>query len=126
MLDVPNAWFTGNRSDVPQLLALMDVFVLPSKNEGISNTILEAMATGLPVIATRVGGNPELVTDGVNGFLMDVGDDRKLADLLIGYHQQPDLRERHGNAGRVAAVNRFSIRAMVKGYESVYRRLAVT
>ena len=54
-------WMPGSRADVPSLMRAMDVFVLPSRNEGISNTVLEAMASGLPVIATRVGGNPELV-----------------------------------------------------------------
>ncbi len=123
MVKGKNVWLMGNRPDVPQLLGLMDLFVLPSKNEGISNTILEAMATSLPVIATRVGGNPELITDEVNGFLVDVGDDGTLADLMIRYYRRPKLRKRHGTAGLNSAVNRFSTRAMVDGYESVYRRL---
>ena len=66
--------FTGARSDTPDLMRSFDVFVLPSLNEGISNTILEAMATGLPVVAGRVGGNPELVADGVTGRLYDPAD----------------------------------------------------
>ena len=68
------AWFAGARNDVPAMLRGMDCFVLPSLAEGISNTILEAMATGLPVIATEVGGNCELVVDGVTGSLVPPAD----------------------------------------------------
>ena len=75
-------WMTGDRKDVPELLRLLDIFVLPSLAEGISNTILEAMATCLPVIATRTGGNPELVEDGENGLLVPVGDVHALSKAL--------------------------------------------
>ena len=75
-------WLPGDRHDIPQLLQSMDVFVLPSLGEGISNTVLEAMASGLPVIATRVGGNPELVRDGWNGTLVPVADDAALAGAI--------------------------------------------
>jgi glycosyltransferase involved in cell wall biosynthesis len=64
------SWLPGERHDIAAIMRALDVFVLPSKNEGISNTILEALASGLPVIATAVGGNLELVEDGVNGMLV--------------------------------------------------------
>ena len=76
-------WLAGDREDIPALLACMDVFVLPSLGEGISNTVLEAMATGLPVIATRVGGNPELVQDGVSGLLVPAADAPALAAAIL-------------------------------------------
>lgn len=78
----PLAWLPGDRHDIPQLLQCMDLFVLPSLGEGISNTVLEAMASGLPVIATDVGGNPELVHDGWSGRLVPVSDDGALAAAI--------------------------------------------
>ena len=75
-------WLSGNRDDVLELLKLMDLFVLTSLGEGISNTILEAMATGLPVIATDVGGNPELVKEGENGNLVPTQDPQALATTI--------------------------------------------
>lgn len=78
-------WLPGSRDDIPALMRAMDVFVLPSLAEGISNTILEAMACGLPVIATRVGGNPELVDEGQSGSLVPAADVQQLADALARY-----------------------------------------
>ncbi|MCK9686365.1 TIGR03088 family PEP-CTERM/XrtA system glycosyltransferase [Scleromatobacter humisilvae] len=115
--------FAGDRSDVAQLLQCMDVFVLPSLAEGISNTVLEAMATGLPVLATRVGGNVELVQDGGNGALFDVGDVAALKRLLAAYLADPDTRRRHGERSRELAVESFSLKAMVDGYRGAYERL---
>ena len=115
--------FTGARGDTPELLRNMDVFVLPSVNEGISNTILEAMATGLPVVAARVGGNPELVLDGISGRLYDpVGPDA-LWQALLPYLTDPGLRERHGRAGRERVVQNFSLDAMVSRYLAMYDEL---
>lgn len=115
--------FWGNRADVPDILKILDIFVLPSLNEGISNTILEAMATSLPVIATRVGGNPELVEDAHDGFLFDPGDSRSLASALLQYIGHPDLRRQHGCAGRQKVQENFTVQTMVSAYETVYRRL---
>ncbi|HXG03929.1 MAG TPA: glycosyltransferase, partial [Candidatus Binatia bacterium] len=81
----------GERDDVPRVLAALDVFTLPSIAEGISNTILEAMATGLPVVATRVGGNPELVEDGVTGRLVEPRRPEALAQALLDYLNDPVL-----------------------------------
>jgi glycosyltransferase involved in cell wall biosynthesis len=116
--------FLGHREDVPDILADTDVFVLCSLNEGISNTILEAMATGLPVVATRVGGNPELVEDGVTGTLVPPGDHEAIAASLLEYRRRPGARARHGAAGRQRATLRFSVGAMVAAYEALYRRVA--
>ena len=100
-----------------------DVFVLPSLNEGISNTVLEAMATGLPVIASSVGGNVELVDDGRTGMLFDAGDVGCLSAHMLQCLQQPQLRLAQGQAGRQVALQRFSLDAMVARYGQVYTGL---
>lgn len=115
--------FTGARDDTPELLRGFDVFVLPSVNEGISNTILEAMATGLPVVATRVGGNPELVADGLTGRLYDPAEPAGLERALSPYLADPDLRAADGRAGRERVVQNFSLDAMVSRYLSLYDEL---
>lgn len=116
--------FLGNRSDVPNILQSIDVFALPSLNEGISNTILEAMSTALPVVATRVGGNTELVRDGRTGILVDPGDSDSIAHAILRYLNEENLRLTHGRAGRQRVLQHFSVQAMVQSYESVYRRVA--
>ena len=118
-----NVRFLGYRADAARLMQGFDLFVLPSYNEGISNTILEAMATGLPVIASDVGGNPELVTDGKTGFLVDPYKPWDMADIIITYLTDPEMMERHGRRGRLLAMEKFSIQAMVENYEAVYRAL---
>ena len=123
-LSGPGIRVLGDRHDVRDLLRLIDVFVLSSINEGISNTILEAMAAGRPIVATRVGGNPELVCDGETGRLVQPKDPSALAAAVAEYLSSPDLRRRHGHAAREAALGRFSIPAMVASYEGIYRRLA--
>lgn len=114
----------GEREDVARLLGGFDVFVLPSVAEGISNTILEAMATGLPVVATRVGGNPELVEDGANGRLVPARDPGALAKALDDYLADPLLRALHGKASRQRAVTQFDLSAMVDAYRELYVSLA--
>ncbi len=120
-----SVWFTGARGDVPQLMRAMDVFVLPSMNEGISNTILEAMASGLPVIAGRVGGNPELVRTGVTGTLYEDSASEELISAMARYAGDSDLARQHGAAGRARAVTDFSLDSMVKNYLQLYRELMV-
>ena len=115
-----SVWFPGARSDVPELMRAMDVFVLPSINEGISNTILEAMATGRPVVAGRAGGNPELIVDGLTGALYDPGDPNGLATAVEQYVQQAELRQSHGEAARRRVVEQFSLDAMVARYSEFY------
>jgi sugar transferase (PEP-CTERM/EpsH1 system associated) len=116
------ALLAGARDDVADWLRAMDVFVLPSLAEGISNTILEAMASGLPVIATNVGGNAELVAEGT-GRLVACGDAQALASHIRGYMDDPRLRRAHGASGRARAENVFSIKSMVERYQALYDRL---
>ena len=118
-----NVRFLGYRSDTPRLMRGFDLFALPSFNEGISNTILEAMATGLPVIASNVGGNPELVAEGETGFLVDSHKPRDIADKIKAYLADPDMMAHHGEQGRHLAMEKFSTRAMVESYEAIYRGL---
>jgi glycosyltransferase involved in cell wall biosynthesis len=99
---------------------MFDVFVLPSLNEGISNTLLEAMASGLPVVATATGGNVEIVEDGVYGRLVPVQDVAALSQCLERYATDASLREAHGRAARQAAIARFSLGSMVSAYQAVY------
>ena len=117
-------WFTGARDDVPALMRCFDLFVLPSLNEGISNTVLEALASGLPVLATAVGGNVELVPDGEVGATFAPGDAQGLAALMLRYLDDVDLRRRHGEAARRRALQLFSLPAMVSAYARVYERLS--
>jgi sugar transferase (PEP-CTERM/EpsH1 system associated) len=110
----------AERSDVPEILRTMDVFVLPSIAEGISNTLLEAMATGLPLVATRVGGNPELVQDGVNGRLVPRRDRTALAGALAAYLDDPHLRAIHGKSSRQRALDVFALPRMLDAYADLY------
>jgi sugar transferase (PEP-CTERM/EpsH1 system associated) len=118
-----NVWLAGDRTDVPALLAAMDVFLLPSLGEGISNTILEAMASGLPVIATNVGGNPELVSEGETGVLVPAGDESALAAAMLGLYDQPDQRQRMGIAAQREVRQRFDWERAVEQYLGVYDAL---
>ena len=113
-------WLPGSSDRVPQVLRSLDVFVLPSLNEGISNTILEAMASGLPVLASRVGGNVELVRDGVTGALFEAASPTQLTALMQAYLDDPGLRQRHGQGARQAALDDFSLDTMVERYWAVY------
>jgi sugar transferase (PEP-CTERM/EpsH1 system associated) len=116
-------WLPGDRDDVPVLLAAMDVFVLPSLAEGISNTVLEAMASGLPVIATAVGGNIELVDNGVNGSLVPVGEAQALAQALALLLQNATERARQGHNSRQWVCQRFDWERTVNAYLGVYDEL---
>jgi sugar transferase (PEP-CTERM/EpsH1 system associated) len=113
-------WFPGAVGNVRELLRAFDLFVLPSLAEGISNTLLEAMATGLPLLATATGGNVELVADEVSGRLFQPRDVAGLSDLMRQYLADSSLRQRHGRAAREIAVARFSLATMLANYQSVY------
>ena len=117
------AWLPGARDDVAALMRGMDIFVLPSLAEGISNTILEAMASGLPIIATAVGGNPELVEDGVTGSLVPAANPVALAEAIKPYVIDRELARHRGHANRRTAQARFSMEAMVNSYMQVYDRV---
>ena len=115
--------FTGLRMDVPDVLAEVAVSVLPSLSEGLSNVLLESMAAGVPVVATRVGGNPEVVQDGVTGFLVPPRDAPGLADAISRVLEERDLAHQLGRAGRARVVARFSIHDMVRQTEQLYEAL---
>lgn len=112
--------FTGASNDVASHLREFDIFVLPSLNEGISNTILEAMATELPVIATTVGGNPELVCDGETGRLVLPGNVDELATALLDYAKDSAKARQHARAARSRVVRKFSTGKMVSEYTLMY------
>jgi glycosyltransferase involved in cell wall biosynthesis len=116
------AWLPGNRDDIPGVMRSFDLFALPSLAEGISNTLLEAMASGLPVVATRVGGNPELVKDGATAKLVPPADPVALAGAIHEYVLNPELARRHGSAARRMAEQRFGLEVMVKNYMDLYDR----
>lgn len=117
------AWLPGARDDVPSLMRCFKCFVLPSLAEGISNTVLEAMATGLPVIATDVGGNRDLVVDGVTGVLVSVGDVEGIAQQLVRLARSPTVAIDMGRAGRQVVEDKFSLQAMVNAYQGLYDSL---
>ena len=117
------AWLPGERSDMPDIMRGLDCFVLPSLGEGISNTILEAMASGLPIIATHVGGNPELVQEGRTGKLVPAADPDALAQAIIDLALSPEIARAMGSAGRKRIEAQFSMKAMVGSYQQIYDRL---
>lgn len=115
-------WFAGERADVPTVMRGLDCFVLPSLAEGVSNTILEAMASRLPVVATGVGGNSELIESGMTGLLVPPGNSEALAGAMLGYFNDQATARRHAKAARRVAESRFSLTRMVADYASLYER----
>lgn len=113
-------WMPGARNDVPDIMRQLDLFVLPSRTEGVSNTILEAMASAVPVLATAVGGNPELVLDGETGMLVAPCSPVGMADGIESYVKNPLLGEKHGQAGRKRVLEKFSIDVMAERYLTLY------
>jgi len=113
----------GRRSDMPDVLATLDVFVLPSESEGMSNAVLEAMAMGLPVVATAVGGNPVVIEEGQTGFLVSYPDAPALADRVMRLLQDRGMAERMGLAGRHRVIEGYSAFSMVRQMEDLYDRL---
>ncbi|MFT3954830.1 MAG: glycosyltransferase [Piscinibacter sp.] len=112
----------GARGDVPDLLAGMDVFVLPSRTEGYSLALVEASAAGLPIIATAVGGNAEIVQDGITGLIVPPGDDARLAEAMAALARDAARRQALGVHARAWALREGSLDAMCDGYEQLYRR----
>jgi len=123
-------WLVGDRKDVPELLRAMDIFVLPSLGEGISNTVLEAMASGLPVVATAVGGNIELVEEGFNGSLVPVGDHQALSNAMATLLMNDSERTRQGSNARQRVCQQFdwdrTADAYLRLYDGLLGRSAVT
>lgn len=116
-----NIELLGSRDDVSAILQTVDLFVLPSLAEGIALTLLEAMATALPVIATNVGGNPELIIDGKNGSLIPIQDEKRLAAVILNYLNSPDLCKKHGVAARKTVEEQFSLSVMTNKYLALYQ-----
>jgi glycosyltransferase involved in cell wall biosynthesis len=112
--------FMGKRNDVSDFYNIFNVFLLPSLSEGMSNTILEAMASGVAVIASAVGGNTELVIDNKTGFLFQSNCVEDLVRKIKYYLVHPELLEKHGRKGRKRVLENYTIDQMVQGYETVY------
>ncbi|HKZ05053.1 MAG TPA: glycosyltransferase [Methylomirabilota bacterium] len=119
----PMVLFLGVRLDINRLLALSDVYVNSSVFEGMSNTVLEAMAASRPVVATDVGGNPELVRDGVSGYLVPPRDEAALAARLTELLADPGLAKAQGAAGRALVESEHAMARMVTAYEDCYEDL---
>ena len=115
--------FTGLRSDVPAVLASLTVSVMPSLNEALSNVVLESMAAGAPTVATRVGGTPEAVVDGVTGILVPPADSAALADAIVHLLSNAQLAAHLGSAARARIADHFSVRRMVRATEDLYTEL---
>jgi len=113
----------GTRSDVDELLAGADLFVLSSRSEGLPMSVLEAMAAGLPVVASAVGGVPELVRDGETGALVPPGDSAALAQAIRRIACDPALRDRLGESGRQRVEREFSIAGCRREHVELYRTL---
>jgi glycosyltransferase involved in cell wall biosynthesis len=116
--------FLGHRSDIEHVFAALDVFVLPSRSEGMSNTILEAMASSVPVVATHVGGADELVEHGRTGLLVPPADSNALAEALAALIADSRLRGQMAGAARMKAENEFSLSRMLLDYQALYVALA--
>ena len=115
-------YFLGDVGRTERLYNALDAFVINSHSEGMSNTILEAMACGIPVVATSVGENPGLVSDGMSGYLIPADDSDALASKLALLAQDPSLRSDMGRAGRLRIEGDFSIERMIREYEDLYRQ----
>jgi len=115
--------FTGSRSDVPELMAATDVVVSSSRWEGMPNVIMEAMAAEKPVVATAVGGTPELVVDGKTGFLVEPGDADSMAGRIAELLADPELAARMGRAGKIRIETDFTIDSMVSRTAAVYEKV---
>jgi glycosyltransferase involved in cell wall biosynthesis len=115
-----NVVFFGIREDVPKLLALSDMLVLSSYYEGVPLTVLEAMAAGKPVVATAVGGVPELIEDGVTGILVSPNNPEALAKGILHLAKDTNLRQRMGRAAQEHTLDRFDISRTARGYEALY------
>jgi glycosyltransferase involved in cell wall biosynthesis len=112
----------GERKDVESILASLDAFALTSRTEGLPLVLLEAMATGLPVLSTAVGGIPDLLEDGVTGFLVPAGQRAPLTDRLASLSTDGALSRRVGAAGRQEVLERHAVDRMAKDYEALYER----
>ena len=115
----------GFRSDLDQLMPCADLFVLPSFTEGLPNVVLEASAAGVPVVATAVGGTPEVVADGKTGLLVPPGDPLRLAQAIVSLLLDPEKRRRMGNAGREYVRSRFTFEAQAAAYLRLFEEMGL-
>ncbi len=120
---VRDCLFPGYQEEIGPFFGAFDVFVLPSANEGTPVTAIEALAAGCPVVATRVGGVPDVVRDGKDGFLVEPGDVERLAERLAQLAADPGLRRRLGAAGRARVVPRYGVERLIDDVDALYRRL---
>jgi L-malate glycosyltransferase len=118
-----NFLFLGRRDDVPCLLASCDIAVLPSKAEGLPNAVLEYLAAGLPTVASRVGGNAEIVQDGKTGLLVPPDDPSALAEALLRLLRDPGFAATLGGLGREYVTSEFSFRRMIENTDQLYTEL---
>ncbi|CAN5275172.1 glycosyltransferase family 4 protein [soil metagenome] len=118
--------FLGYQEDVAQFYSAFDALVLPSSNEGTPVSAIEALAAGRPVVATRVGGVPDVVRDGEDGFLVETGDTDGLAERLTRLARDPALRERMGKEGRARVLSRYAVDRLVGDVDRLYRSLLET
>ena len=115
--------FAGARKDIPALMSAADVFVLPTLTEALPTVLAEAMAARLPIVASRVGGVPEMVTDGVNGRLLEPGDPRQLAETCLELLARPEVRAEMGGRGRSIVEQKFDVRVQAEHLRALYQRL---
>src|SRR4029077_13241054 len=115
--------FVGYQEEVGRFYDAMDVLLLPSVNEGTPVSVIEALAAGRPAVATRVGGTPDVVRDGVDGFLVEVGDTDALAARLAELAADPERRARMGEAGRARVLERYAVARLVDDVDRLYREL---
>jgi glycosyltransferase involved in cell wall biosynthesis len=123
---VRDTLFLGYQEDVAQFYSAFDALVLPSGNEGTPVSAIEALAAGRPVVATRVGGVPDVIRDGEDGFLVEAGATRELADRLAQLARDPALRERMGREGRARVLPRYAVDRLVADVDRLYRSLLAT
>jgi glycosyltransferase involved in cell wall biosynthesis len=120
---VRDSLFLGYQEEVASYYAAFDALILPSANEGTPVSAIEALAGGRPVVATRVGGVPDVVRDGVDGFLVEPGDVDAMAERLSALAADPPLRHRMGEAGRASVHERYSVERLLDDIDALYRRL---
>jgi len=118
-----STYFVGYQEEVAGYYRLFDAFLLPSVNEGTPVVAIEALAAGRPVVATRVGGVPDVVRDGEDGFLVELGDLDAIAERLARLAADPELRRRMGAAGRERVLPRYSVERLIDDVDGLYRRL---
>ena len=115
--------FMGKRTDIPRILNACDLFVLPSRWEGLPLVLAEAHAAGLPIVATKVGGNSEVVQDGKAGILVPAGDPKSLADAVETLITHPEMAMKMGREGRAFVKEHFNMKECVARYAGIYRSL---